>query len=439
MMDWKKAATVITVVAGIMIATSEQAPQDPGPRPGPAGAGGFYPTLNSTERAEFANGIAQFVEDEGVLDVPPGSGNGGLGPGFNSTSCGSCHAQPATLGTSPALNPQIAAANEMNPNATNTIPSFILPNGPVREARFVRNPDGTPDGGVHNLFTIAGRTDAPGCNLAQPDFAAQLAADNVIFRIPTPLFGLGLVENTPDYEFKANLAAKSDRKSDLGIAGRFNLSGNDGTISKFGWKAQNKSLNLFAGEAYNVEMGITNDVMTNERNLVEGCVFNATPEDSHAAAANGISDIDAFVDAMRLSAPPTPAAGNDDTRRGREAFHRVGCELCHSETLRTSASIFTGMSNVTYHPFSDFALHHMGAGLADGVSQGLAGPDEFRTAPLWGVGQRLFFLHDGRTADLLSAIQQHRSPGSEANAVVHRFNRLPPGEKQALLDFLRSL
>jgi CxxC motif-containing protein (DUF1111 family) len=97
------------------------------------------------------------------------------------------------------------------------------------------------------------------------------------------------------------------------------------------------------------------------------------------------------------------------------------------------------MSNVTYHPFSDFALHHMGDNLADGVSQGVAGPDEFRTAPLWGVGQRLFFLHDGRSTDLLDAIQQHRSRGSEANRVVRRFNELTPAQQQSLLDFLRSL
>jgi len=97
------------------------------------------------------------------------------------------------------------------------------------------------------------------------------------------------------------------------------------------------------------------------------------------------------------------------------------------------------MSNVTYHPFSDFALHHMGTNLADGISQGVAGPDEFRTAPLWGVGQRLYFLHDGRTTDLLNAIQQHSSPGSEANRAVRNFNELAPGDQQALLDFLRSL
>jgi CxxC motif-containing protein (DUF1111 family) len=89
--------------------------------------------------------------------------------------------------------------------------------------------------------------------------------------------------------------------------------------------------------------------------------------------------------------------------------------------------------------FSDLLLHDMGDGLADGISQGAAGPREFRTTPLWGVGQRIFFLHDGRTDDLLQAIQAHGSPGSEANAVVNKFNALTALQKQAILDFLRSL
>ena len=167
-------------------------------------------------------------------------------------------------------------------------------------------------------------------------FAAQLAANNVIFRIPTPLFGLGLVENTPDSVFKANLASTAGQRQGLGIGGRFNLSGNDGTIMKFGWKAQNKSLTMFAGEAYNVEMGITNDVMPNERNAVQGCVFNATPEDSHSQA--GGSDMDAFVDAIRLSAPAAPAPSTSNIEAGRQAFQKVGCALCHSQTLTTAQS-----------------------------------------------------------------------------------------------------
>ena len=95
--------------------------------------------------------------------------------------------------------------------------------------------------------------------------------------------------------------------------------------------------------------------------------------------------------------------------------------------------------------YSDLAIHAMGPGLADNVEQGAARGDEFRTAPLWGVGQRIFFLHDGRTTICVQAITAHRSNGntqfgaSEANASVNFYNSLGAGNKQDLLNFLRSL
>jgi len=97
------------------------------------------------------------------------------------------------------------------------------------------------------------------------------------------------------------------------------------------------------------------------------------------------------------------------------------------------------LSNVQANLFSDLAVHHMGSGLSDDIVQGSAGPDEFRTAPLWGLGQRIFFLHDGRTQDLIQAITQHSSTGSEANGVVNNYNHLTEQQKQDLLNFLRSL
>ena len=81
----------------------------------------------------------------------------------------------------------------------------------------------------------------------------------------------------------------------------------------------------------------------------------------------------------------------------------------------------------------------MGRTLADGVAQGAAAGDEFRTAPLWGLGQRIYFLHDGRTSDLLEAIAAHQSRESEANSVIRNFNELPEAQKQDVLNFLRSL
>ncbi len=97
------------------------------------------------------------------------------------------------------------------------------------------------------------------------------------------------------------------------------------------------------------------------------------------------------------------------------------------------------MNNKPAALYSDLLLHHMGTGLADGIVQGLAQGDDWRSAPLWGLGQRLFFLHDGRTADLGQAIQMHASPQSEANASVAAFNALPAATQQDILNFLRSL
>jgi CxxC motif-containing protein (DUF1111 family) len=297
---------------------------------------------------------------------------------------------------------------------------------------------------VHGLYTIAGRGDASGCTLGQPNFAQQLANRNVTFRIPTPTFGLGLVEATADATLQANLAADSRAKSALGIRGKLNTSGNDGTVTRFGWKAQNKSLLMFAGEAYNVEQGVGNELFPNERSAVPGCSYNGGPEDATHMDASGSasqvsSDLINFAVFIEFLAPPTPAAFSASAQNGSALFSRIGCALCHTQTLTSGKSRYAALSNVTYHPYSDFAVHHMGSGLADGVSQGGAGPDQFRTAPLWGVGQRLFFLHDGRTADLQQAIRAHAGQGSEANVVIRQFNSLSQSQVQDLLNFLRSL
>jgi CxxC motif-containing protein (DUF1111 family) len=464
MNTWKVGGVTLLVI--VCTVSGAWAQQDPGPRSGTSGAGGAYPTLNANELLFFTQATARFQEIDSVQGtIEPGKG---LGPGFNGNSCAMCHAQPAVGGTSPGLsspqnpvaNPQVALATL--DGATDSVPSFISTTGPVREARFIQNGSGSLDGGVHDLYTIAGRSDAPGCTLAQPPFAQQLSEHNVIFRIPTPIFGLGLVESTPDLTLQANLASTQQARSRLGIGGSFNTSGNDGTITRFGWKAQNKSLVIFSGEAYNVEIGVSNENFTNERNAVAGCVFNGAPEDATnllnqnpnspnynttiGTASEMSSDVVNFAAFSRLSSPPAPAAPTQSTQNGQKMFENVGCALCHSESLTTGLSAYTGMSNVTYNPYSDFALHHMGGGLADGIAQGAAGGDQFRTAPLWGVGQRLFFLHDGRTSDILQAILDHssrdcrqRNCQSEADGVIHNFESLNASDMQDLLNFLRSL
>src|SRR5215467_756672 len=254
--------------------SSSRGPTDPGVRGGDPGAGDGLANLNDAEKKYFdvAKDVFQEVDDVAA----------GLGPRFNLDACSGCHSQPAIGGSAPAVNLQVAVAKAAN----NVLPSFITENGPVREARFVRNPDGSPDGGVHALFVITGRADAQGCNIKQPNFAAELARNTVVFQIPSPTFGLGLVENVSDGAFEAALAANGQQKRALGISGRFNRSGNDGTITKFGWKAQNKSLLMFSGEAYNVEMGVTNELFPQERDETAGCASNAVPESPTPVISN---------------------------------------------------------------------------------------------------------------------------------------------------------
>src|SRR5258705_7484036 len=446
------ASCVISVlIVNVPVPSQAQIARDPGPRTGPPGAGMPLADLTVPQLNLFNAGIAEFKKrDEVKAD--------GLGPRMNLDSCAGCHGYPAVGGTSPPdLNPQFDFY-EKHLAKTNKLTRFVTRNGPVREARFKLNPDGkTHDGGVHSIFTITGLKDADGCVLQQPDVARQLRRKNGIFRIPTPVFGAGLIEQIPDQVILDNHATK--RGNAYGISGRVNIinaghaltarenrNGNDGTIARFGWKAQNKSLLVFAGEAYNVEMGISNELFQTEREEDPKCQFKPTPNDTTKPDQTGLdvlSDIEKCAAFMRFLAPPTPSqaepGGADSISRGKKLFVKTGCALCHAPSLRTGTSTVAALSAKQVDLYSDLALHNMGDGLADGISQGQATSREFRTAPLWGLGQRIFFLHDGRTRDLKRAIQEHRSSGSEANRVVRKFfSQLSQSEQQDILNFLRS-
>ena len=468
-----KLASVLPILAALFVPGMAFAQTDPGVRSG-TGVNAGQPfasvTASPNDLAFFQTGLAQFNEHQTVTGDNPG-----LGPRFNLDSCGACHSQPAPGGTSPASgifpnvgpNPQsqVIANGVVNSN-TNTIPYFVFANGPVREARFpfffdqFGNPNpNAPNGGVEDLFTVSGRTDAGSCSLQQPSFYTARVTNNIIFRIPTPVFGTGLMANIDDSTLQINRA--NNLHNNFGIGGNFNHNGNDGTISRFGWKAQNKSLMIFAGEAYNVEMGISNELFTQDRplpgedqlgsGLPPSCLNLAGigyPEDiTHSdgtTASTVTSDVGLFNTFMQFLDQPTPSTtspgGATSITNGRRLFSAIGCALCHTPSISTQASKLTlGLGNATANLFSDIEIHHMGAGLADNVSQGGAGGDQFRTAPLWGLGQRIFFLHDGRTANLLGAIEAHQSNGSEATQVEENFDLLSPSQQQDLLNFLRSL
>ena len=181
-----------------------------------------------------------------------------------------------------------------------------------------------PNGGVEDLFTVSGPQRRWQLQSAAAQFQRGGEANDIIFRIPTPVFGAGLIENLDDSTLLKNQAV-NNLNNNLGIAGAFNHNGNDGTISRFGWKAQNKSLHIFSGEAYNVEMGITNLLFTQDRplpgedqqqtGLPTNCLnLSGTgyPEDTsnptQTPNAAVLDDVSAFANFMRFLAPP-PTGG----------------------------------------------------------------------------------------------------------------------------------
>jgi len=489
------------------------AQKDSGVRGGPGGAGGPVQGLKDNELALFNEGRARMVQLESVCDtcsdVTLGSDTGGdpnlatltnssgLGVRFNGDQCSVCHQQPAIGGSGGFLvpNPEDGPNQFRKPEnpmfdliphrkgGQNYVPSFITRYGPIREVRFQRKPDGTPDGGVHQLFTVVGRSDSgsPACTSAaipQPDFETQFRNGNLSFRIPLQLFGLGLIEAIQDATILNNSVSTASLRASLGIGGIPNRSGNDGTITRFGWKAQNKSLVIFASEAYNVEMGVTNDLFPTSTDETPDCSLgknepnDITRVDTDDLRNQGFTnplhilpDWLEFAIFMRQLAPPQPVPFSVSALRGQQLFGTgganpgIGCFLCHTPMMVTGPRHETeALQNLQANLYSDLLIHHMGPGLADNVMQGLAQGDMFRTTPLWGIGQRIFFLHDGRTSDLLAAIQAHASergesdqaggeadnhgnkyPPSEATAVIRKFNALSSTDKQAILDFLRSL
>lgn len=435
---------------------------DPGPRPLPADAGNFYSNLTADQSA-ITHRLTQIFTEVNFVAGGPLVKTVGLGPRFNSNSCNSCHSYPAVGGSSPPNNPLFGIYQLQG--ATNSMPYFITPTGPVIVARFPYKSDGvTPDGGVHQMFTISNRTDAPGCTtMVQPDFASAQSSNDIIFRQVTPTFGTGLMELIQETDILANMNSNQALKQSLGITGHPNYSDDDGTITRFGWKAQNKSLVYFSGEAYTVEEGVSDEAFPSENDeSIASCLppfpvppgtnkTKGVPDDrmdsgeAPKLAVNFPGDLERFALFMRFLAPPVPVPLNSSTSNGLQQFINVGCNMCHNQSFTTPKSSLAALSQVQANLYSDLLVHHMGPSFADNVSQGNAGGDEFRTAPLWGIGQRYFFMHDGHTSDIVQAVEDHFSlgngvyPNSEANQVINNFNALDQQDQQDLINFLRSL
>jgi CxxC motif-containing protein (DUF1111 family) len=423
--------------------------RDPGIRPEHTDAGSMLRNLSGPERQLFAAGREIFERINSVKgNAVVADTEAGLGPVFNLDRCAGCHAYPTTGGSSPAENPQITVATREG--ATNLIPSFLRADGPVYQVRSI------PFGNVVPLFTICGRRDAGTCEMRQPNFEKEFSSGRLRFRVPPPLFGDGLIEAIPDVAIIDNRDLKSDEKRRLGIHGRLNCLPSSNLVGRFGWKAQTRSLDIFAAEAYWIEQGVTSELFPEERGAPPAnCLLNVTPEDRKNTAArrpvDALSNVSLLAHYVRFLAPLSHEMQSDrNSRQGEALFTKIGCALCHTPELRTGGSAWPSLAGQTAALYSDSLLHHMGAGLADGLSDGSAGPDEFRTAPLWGLGNRVFLLHDGRTKDLVQAIISHSDrssrrakaahfPRSEAEGVIENYLRLSSIDQQSLLHFLRSL
>src|SRR5713101_6445682 len=387
----------------------------------------------------------KFDEVEAISD--------GLGPLYNAQSCRECHQNPVSGGASQITELRVG---HRGPDGR-----FRNADIPIARGRVV----------------ISGRTlvnDRAICpNAAFPDSEIQERVPDTetirTRRVSLNLLGDGLVEAVGD-ETLLDIAREQRRTSHGQIHGQalrvpiVEAPGSTG-VGRFGWKDQHASLLSFSGDAYLNEMGITNRLQPDE--VTNLC--NTASEPNDTPGPDGLADIDHFARFIRASEAPArdaQLAQTQQARLGAELFDKVGCDTCHVQTLTTASAgtpidggAFTvppALGGKQFHPYGDFLLHDVGTG--DGILQATREhygdkvfqitwkylsisdynntANKIRTAPLWGVRLHSRLMHDGASVTLLDAIQRHRG---EAEHVTGKFEKLKPSEKEALLEFLRSL
>jgi len=379
------------------------------------GARGLYGKpldgLTMDQRKLFRDGKEAFETAEDAAD--------GLGPIFNNVSCVACHSSPAVGGASPI----------------NETRAQKLAGGDLLEF---------PGGSLFQSDAIS-----PNCRENVPREANVIAQ-----RQTTPLFGLGLVEAIPDAQIEAYRAEQARAHPDQ--AGRLNrvtdaASGGALRVGRFGWKAQQATLDSFSGDAYLNEMGITSRFFPVE-NAPNGNAAKLGACDSVKDPEDTDGDTVLFTNFMRLLAPPPGddrdgrgfrgfggfGRGHGGRRasaggRGEQLFESVGCAVCHHAGF-TASSPIAAINGETVDAYSDFLLHDVGTG--DGIAQGDAPPNMLRTPPLWGVSDSGPYLHDGSAPTIKDAIRRHANQGAAARRA---FEQLSRPEEEALLSFLDSL
>jgi CxxC motif-containing protein (DUF1111 family) len=377
----------------------------------------------------------------------------GLGPLYNAQSCRECHQNPTSGGSS--------QVSELRVGHRGPDGKFQNPEIPIARGTEM----------IKGRSLVNDRAICP--NAAFPSTEIQERVPDLekirTFRVSLNLLGDGFVEAVPDQTF-VDLSKDQCKKSHNKICGQVlyvpivEAPGQTG-VGRFGWKDQHASLLSFSGDAYLNEMGITNRLQPDE--VTNLC--NTASEPNDTPGPDGLTDIDHFARFVRATEAPArdaQLAQTANARHGAELFDKVGCDTCHVQTVTTAPAgtkinggtltIDPALGGKQFHPYGDFLLHDVGTG--DGIVQSMTEhygknmyritwrnlsitefnntANKIRTAPLWGVRLHSRLMHDGASVTLLDAILRHRG---EAEHAADKFEKLKPADKEALLEFLRSL
>src|SRR5213080_2583227 len=388
---------------------------------------------------------AKFEETEAISD--------GLGPLYNAQSCRECHQNPTSGGSS--------QVSELRVGHRGTDGKFVNPDIPIARGTEI----------IKGRTLVNDRAICPNAVFPATEIQERVPDSEKIrtFRVSVSLLGDGFVEAVPDQTF-VDLAREQCQNSHHKICGQVlyvpivEAPGQTG-VGRFGWKDQHASLLSFSADAYLNEMGITSRLQPDE--VTSLC--NTASEPNDKPGSDGLSDIDHFARFVRATEAPArdaQLAQTTNARHGAELFDKVGCDICHVQTLTTAPAgtrvnggaytLAPALGGKQFHPYGDFLLHNVGTG--DGIvvamlehygkrmyqttwknfsiSEFNSTGNKLRTPPLWGVRLHSRLMHDGASTTLLDAILRHRG---EAEHVTKKFERLKPSEKDALLEFLRSL
>jgi CxxC motif-containing protein (DUF1111 family) len=370
----------------------------------------------------------------------------GLGPRFNNVSCISCHhndgkGTPSFGEVNSSMLMRVSIPGEDVHGGPLPVPGLGLQIqdrsvlGFQPEARISVNYHDSvvqyPDGGMVVLHVPRYTINQPYCALP----ASLLYSP----RMAPPVFGMGLLARVPEAEMLAH--ADPDDADHDGIKGHPNYVYDPVTggqvIGRFGLKANVGNLLTQVASAFQQDMGITNAVFAEENSTwqVDGLLDDPELPDSLLNA------VKFYVET--LAVPARRNVTDAQVKAGEQYFQQMGCAKCHLPTLSTLTDVrFPALSNQHIHPYTDLLLHDMGHALADGRPDYQASGQEWRTAPLWGIGLfpktngTPYYLHDGRARNLEEAILWH---GGEAAASKNRFMQLSSAQRQALISFLQSL